>query len=56
MIIFIGMINKLIGFETMWRLRKTLWVNFLIMIIGFIVIGWVLKGVEQLEEKETKYD
>ena len=53
---FIGMINKLIGFDKAWEMRKTIFLNLIIMSLGFLVIGCVLNGIEQCEDKEMKYD
>jgi hypothetical protein len=55
-IIFFGMINKIVGFEEFWNRRKTVWINLVIMFLGLMIIGWVLKGVESCEEEEFKYD
>ena len=56
MIVFIGMIDKLIGFKETWDKRKTVWVNFAVFFIGLFFIGWVLRGLERLEDKEMKHD
>ena len=50
------MINKIVGFEEFWNRRKTVWINLVIMFLGLMIIGWVLKGVESCEEEEFKYD
>ena len=55
-ITLIGMINKLIGFDKAWEMRRTIILNIVIMTGGFLVIGWVLNGIEQCESKELKYD
>ena len=44
-LVFFGMIHKLIGFEKAWEVRKTIFINFGGMVIGFIVIGLILNNL-----------
>ena len=55
-ITFIGMINKLIGFEKAWEMKKTIIMNFVLIVIAFFFIAAVLNVVEKCEEQESKYD
>ena len=56
MILFFGLINKLIGWEKAWQLRGVILMNFVLMSLVMSVFICTMNSIDKCEEKELKYD
>jgi len=44
-LVFIGMIDKLIGFDQAWKMKGVIALNFIVVALSFILIYYVVKGL-----------
>ena len=56
MLLFFGLIHKLIGFEKAKEMGRFIIIKFILTSIGLAVVCCALHTIEKCEEKELKYD
>ena len=55
LVFFFGMLNKFLGYKTMWEKRNKLYLNFGLTIISLIVACYIINGIDEIKTKEIKY-